>query len=67
MVRVVEFDCPIQQADADIYCQDDQCVSGLVVECPWCGGRHVVGVDIDANVMDEDGGFLYSIDRQTGT
>lgn len=40
-----EYDCPVQQADADLF--DDQMVyKGQSFHCHWCGGEHVAGVDV---------------------
>ena len=43
-----EYDCPIQQADVDLF-DESMVYQGQTFHCHWCGGSHTAGVDVNIN------------------
>lgn len=49
-----EFDCPAQGGDQDLT-DDAIVVFGQAIQCSWCGGSHIAGVDVQLQTAIGDG------------
>lgn len=61
MTLILEYDCPTDGIDYDI--EVAAAWQGQRICCVGCGRDHVIGVDVDANVLAEDGRFVRPIRR----
>lgn len=62
MPLTLEYDCPIDGIDYDA--EAAHAAPGMRIQCVGCGHEHTAGVDVDVNVLAEDGTFLFAIDAE---
>lgn len=56
MMLTLEYDCPVDGIDYDL--EVAAAWQGQRICCVGCGRDHVLGVDVDANVLDDGGRFV---------